>query len=149
MFLNLLIFGLLRLKNFRKRGLQLYKNRTEHMFMKEKTFLTLSLSVSLLGILALFFLSSFFHYGLVAIQDLSMDSVGKTVYVEGVIGSLRNTGQTYLFTLSDDTGDIPIVLYSKKDLNFPKNALIDVTGTVIDYQCTLEIQANEITLAGS
>lgn len=114
--------------------------------MKEQTFLRISLYVSILGVLLLFLLSFFFQYPLVAIQDISSDTEGQTVRIEGMLSSLRNTGQTYIFTVTDDTGSISVVLYSTDQLFFQKNTEISVLGTVKNYQCTLEIQATKITL---
>ncbi|MSR86245.1 hypothetical protein EXS74_02525 [Candidatus Woesearchaeota archaeon] len=112
--------------------------------MEEQNFLRFALLISLLGVFILFLCTSFFHYDLKAIQDISTDMDGKIVRVQGKILSSRNVAETYILTLQDDTGSIPVVLYTAKEIDFRKGSYVEVVGTVDEYECSLEIKADEI-----
>ncbi len=116
--------------------------------MEEQTFLRLALGVAILGVGILFLCTFLFEYPLTAIQDITTDLDGKIVHVQGEILSSRNSKDTSIFTLQDDTGTISIVLYNLNNRDLTKGRTVEVLGIVDEYQCNLEIKASEVTALG-
>ena len=114
--------------------------------MKERTFYLCSLFTSLLGILGLFILSFYVHYPLTAIQDLDEDLVGKTVRVHAELVSFQNKEKISLLQVADETGEISVLLYQNENIPFKKHMPLEIVGTVQNYHCQLEIQAEHISL---
>src|SRR3989344_751498 len=114
--------------------------------MQEKTLFYIALSSSFLGILGIFILSFFVHYDLFAIQDIHPEKVGDKVRIEVQIISFSSFGEQYHLIIEDETGKIPILFYSSDSLSFQKNSFVEVVGTISEYECTLQITAEKITL---
>ncbi|MDP3728110.1 MAG: OB-fold nucleic acid binding domain-containing protein [bacterium] len=114
--------------------------------MQEKTLIKLSLVTSVVGVIALFIISFFVKYDLIAITDINEDFVGKTIRIEGQIISLRQMENTYIFELQDETGVIPVIAYTEEQINLEKNSFVEVTGIISMYTCKLELKAEKVIL---
>jgi len=100
----------------------------------------LALLTFLVGLIALFFISSNLEPKLIKISDISGKMMDNYVRIQGeVIKSKASEGFTIL-TLDDSTDSISVITYQK--LNVSGN--IEVIGKIKEYKGSLEIEATDI-----
>jgi len=113
--------------------------------MQEKTLSNISLLTSIIGICGLFILSFFVNYDLVAIGDINSAMEGKTVRIEGEILSITAKEQVSLLKIKDETGEINVISFTDKDISIREKNLVEVIGTISNYNGNLEIKAEKIS----
>jgi len=107
--------------------------------------LKITLSISLIGILLLLFLSDFLEPELTNINQINNKLLNKKTKIQGQISNIKTyTNQSFqVISIKDSTGEIDITL--SKILNLTKNQNITVIGMVNEYNKNLQIQADEIS----
>ncbi len=106
--------------------------------------LKISLSISLMGILLLLFLSNFLEPKLTDIEQINNKLLNKKTQVQGTISDIKTyTNSSFqVISIKDSTGEIDIT--TNKILNLTKNQNITVIGTIKEYNQGLQIQADKI-----
>ncbi len=117
--------------------------------MKEdQSILKLSFAVSTFGLLLLFYVSANLQPPLMKISGIDYDKTGSRVTVKGVITSIKFHDNGHIFlVVSDGTGEISVSLFKnlveklgeEKIKEIRPGNTIEVTGTVEEYQGSLEI----------
>jgi aspartyl/asparaginyl-tRNA synthetase len=105
-----------------------------------------SLIISISGIFILLLLSNFLSPKQKTISEINPSLTDQTVRIQGIIISIRNIENKsfQIISINDSTGKIDITLNSITKLK--KGDKIQITGKIIEYKKSLEIQADKITL---
>lgn len=108
--------------------------------------LKMTFAITLLGILVLIIISTILQPPLVTIASISSKSLNQNLKISGHVTSSKifEDSNFQLITLQDKTGNITITLNSL--IKITNNQSLTVMGKVIEYENTLEIQAEKITL---
>ncbi len=114
--------------------------------MKLKLNLKTTLSISLLGILLLLFLSEFLSPNITNISDINNKLLNQKTQVQGQIFNIRTFEDSnfQIISIKDSTGKIDIIL--NNPTNLANNQNITVIGKITEYNQTLQIQADKIIL---
>ncbi len=110
----------------------------------------ISFVVSLIGILLLFALSGLLAPPLTDIADISEKNLGERLALQGNFTSIKNFDDDnfQIIHMKDKTGNITIVSNSKSPIIINKSVTYIVTGEVQLYKGELQINADEIGVAG-
>ncbi len=114
--------------------------------MKLKLNLKTTLSITLIGILLLLFLSEVLTPKLINIKDINNKLLNQKTKVQGQIFNIRTFEDSdfQILSIKDNTGKIDITLDNV--INITNNQNITVIGTIKEYKEHLQIQADEIIL---
>ncbi len=104
--------------------------------MNEKQLLKICITVAVLGIGVLFFLSK--TAAQTNIQEITEDDIDKKLIVSGIVENLKITETMTIFTIQD----MPIVFFEKLDIQ--EGNTVTITGTVKKYKGKLEIIGERI-----
>lgn len=124
----------------------------EKMMMNDAGLLKVSLGLSTIGIILLFYVSTTTEPSRVSIGEVDFDDSGRLISIEGRITSKRVNKDGHMFIkLADDTGSISTVLFSSaaKQLDtvvlecLREGADVTVTGRVEEYRGALEVIPRE------
>jgi len=117
--------------------------------MNEKQLIRISILGSVITLILIFIFVSSINPVNVKIGDIGVNDAGKTVNITGVIRNLNMKNGNVFFTLSDETGEIQIVLWSNvmKELEIKgvnqtslKDGMsINMEGTIDIYKGQLQI----------
>jgi len=113
--------------------------------MKEKLFLEMSIIISLLGILFILFLVENTELPFTKIADLKNKDVDERVKIQGRIISIKETTKVILFTIKDETGEIPAILFKEGNLEIKKGQDLEIEGRLTEYVGKKEIVVSKIT----
>lgn len=113
--------------------------------MKPKLNLKTTLSISLIGILLLLFLTSL-NPKLTNIENINNKLLNQKTQVQGQIFNIRTFEDSnfQILSIKDSTGKIDIIL--NNPTNLTNNQNITVIGKITEYNQTLQIQADKIIL---
>lgn len=114
--------------------------------MKLKLNLKTTLSISLIGILLLLFLSEILTPKPINIGDINNKLLNQKVNVQGQIFNIRTFEDSdfQIISIKDNTGKIDVTL--DNPINITNNKNITVIGTIKEYKQYLQIQADKIIL---
>jgi hypothetical protein len=110
--------------------------------MEEKLLLKIALVCSIAGIFLLFIISNELPPNEKAINNLENN---ENVVLSGKITKIYDKGDLMIAELSQ-YNKISVVIYKKDYLDLRVNDNIEVTGTTTEYNCKLEIMADEVRL---
>lgn len=108
--------------------------------MKDSTLLKISLIISLIGILALFFISESINIDNVNLNQIE-DYIEDTVKIKGIVEE-SSTTESATFLKIKQYDIIDVVVFDS--LNISKGSYVEVTGTVDKYNDEYEILAEKI-----
>jgi len=108
--------------------------------MKDSTLLKISLIISILGILILFFIADTSKIKDVDVKELE-DYKDKTVKIKGVVEQVTNT-ESATFVKVKQSNLVEVVVFEA--LNLSKGNYVEVTGKVDEYNDEYEILADKI-----
>ncbi len=111
-----------------------------------KKLLKISLSISLIGILFLLFLSNNLSPKQINIKDINNKLLNQKVKVQGQVFNIRTYEDSnfQIISIKDTTGKIDTTL--NNPINITNNQTIIVIGIIKEYNKTLQIQADKIIL---
>ncbi len=122
--------------------------------MNDKTLLKISLLVSTIGLILLFFVSSYARPPNAKISEITYDDVGRYTVIQGKISSksVHKDGHIFL-DITDETGTMKVVLFSGTAETLESGTLaclvkgksIEIKGKVDEYKGSLEILPKEGT----
>ena len=96
----------------------------------------------LIGLIALFIISSNLEPKLIKISEINSQMIDKYVKVQGNIAQTKIYDQFSIITLNDSTESIQVL--ASQNLNLSGN--IEVIGKITEYKGILEIEASQIRL---
>ena len=113
--------------------------------MKETTLLKIALICSLVGLVALYFIS-----GRIELKDYKSDflnnkNVGDSVKLSGKITKITNGNNVVFIELSQQV-PVSVVVFTEKDINLNENDFVEITGKVQEYNGKEEIIADKIKI---
>jgi len=108
--------------------------------------LKISLSIAIVGIVALFFLVQFSNENTIKITDLKS---GQAAKISGMVTSVYVSKDSHVFLkVADDTGEISVIAFKNSNIDtaydLENGDQISVSGRVDEYKGSLEIIAKEI-----
>ena len=111
--------------------------------MRDKTLIKIALTWSLIGIVALLFVSEFHETEKINIIELG-EYIGKIVYVQGNVTKTIYSDAVTIFEIEDNTGEIKVVAFEKMNKTINENDEIRAFGKVKIYKNELEVIADKI-----
>ena len=103
----------------------------------------LSLTISIIGIVALFFILEAIEPKHVSISEINNEMIGQHVTVKGVANNVYNNEGTLFLSLTDGNQNIKVIMFqSSSEVN--ENDTIEVIGKLALYKNELEIIASGI-----
>ncbi len=103
-----------------------------------------SLICSLIGILIIIAVAERSEFPLSNIEGIDEGMVEKEVRINGKITSIYETGNVSLITVEDQTGNVPVVVFSDLNFNLKEGDYVEVVGEVMLYNDLVEINADLI-----
>lgn len=113
--------------------------------MKEKTLLKMALICSLIGLVALFLISSTIKIGETEISKIS--GSGDYVLVKGLVTQVTKTKESTIIQLQQEN-KIDVFLFTDSLIDVAEGNFIEVKGKIQEYEGKNEIIADEIRLLG-
>lgn len=113
---------------------------------------TISLFLSIIGLLALAFLSFIIEPEKVEISEIDRKMVGHYVSTSGKVVNkpiLKDSG--IFFTITDGKKSIKVVIFSRyfpEELVISKNDEVEVIGKIQEYKGKLEIVGKKVNIVG-
>lgn len=101
----------------------------------------LAFLTAVLGISLLLFLSNSLEPRLVKISDINDNLLEQHVKIQGNVTSFKTYGNFVVFSLEDESGNIPVIVYN---LEGNLTGRVEIIGKVKEYKGKLEIEANKI-----
>ena len=118
--------------------------------MQEKTLMKISFICSVIGIIALYFVSESIVIPDTAIGRIDLSTIGKTVKVDGTVGRVNEGDKVIIFGIKDNKGDDELTVIAFKNKNsddstqIASGAELSITGKIEEYNGKPEIIASEI-----
>lgn len=79
--------------------------------------------------------------------DISSKNIGEKVTISGSVKDFRRTSQNTFFTLSDETGEIKVAIFSEETY-LSGGETVTVTGTITLYHGKIEVIADSVSRGG-
>ncbi len=111
--------------------------------MKERSLLKIALASSLIGLLALFFVSSNIEIeekGLSELDDLNLD---QDVSIKGVVSSVRDLDKIMILDIAQPQ-TVNVMLFKDGNISISKGDFVELNGELKEYNGKKEIIANQI-----
>ena len=115
--------------------------------MKEKTLLKIALIISILGLLLLVILSQLIKIGESPIAKITKEKLEEDVKLTGKIIKISETNNT-IFLQIQSQDRIAVIVFKDETIDLRQNDIVEIEGTVEDYQGNLEIIANKVRVIG-
>lgn len=112
--------------------------------MRERALLIISLITAILGILLLFFISNI-REEQVNISKLDLETQ-KDTYISGEITKVSETNKTFFLEISQNNKSISVLVFKDGNMTFTKGSFVKVKGELQEYQGSIEIVADYVTL---
>ena len=112
--------------------------------MQEKLLLKISLICTLIGILALFFLSE--H--VIKVDETSIDKLdelgeGKDVKIKGYVENIKDLDKIAILDVSQ-IKSVPVLLFKSGNLTINEGDYVEITGEIQEYNGKMELIGNEV-----
>jgi len=111
--------------------------------MDEKFLLKLSLICSLIGILALFFLSEHIDLDESSVDRINELGEGTDVKIRGFIENVKDLDKIAILEVSQ-IKSVPVVLFKSGNITINHGDYVEITGTVEEYEGKMELIGNQI-----
>ncbi len=113
--------------------------------MEEKSLLRLALICSLVGIIALFFISENMEISEKNIYEISKDNIGEDVRIKGIVSKSTDKGKIILLDIIQPE-TITVVLFKDSDFNISPGTKVEITGEIDEFNGKMEIIGNEVKI---
>ncbi|OIO62485.1 hypothetical protein COY26_03255 [Candidatus Woesearchaeota archaeon CG_4_10_14_0_2_um_filter_33_10] len=113
--------------------------------MEEKTLLKLALICSLVGIIALFFISERIEIKEKNINEINKDNIGEDVRIKGIVSRSTDNGKIILLDIVQPE-TITIVLFKDTDFNISTGTKVEIIGEIDEFNGKMEIIGNEVNI---
>ncbi len=115
--------------------------------MNEKTLLKIALIITILGLVFLVILSQLIKVGESPIAKITKEALEEDVKLTGKITKMSETNNT-IFLQIQSQDSISVIVFRDETVDLRQNDVVEIEGTVEDYQGNLEIVANKIRVVG-
>jgi DNA/RNA endonuclease YhcR with UshA esterase domain len=113
--------------------------------MRDSTLFAVALSISLIGITVLFFISD--ELALEEVDHIDTLVPDQHVKITGRIISIRqNENVAFLTIAHENIEEIPIVLFKPRYLTLSEDQYVEIEGTVDEYEGKKQIIGNSVRL---
>lgn len=113
--------------------------------MDEKTILKISVSVTFIGIVILFFYLEFFDLDSSDIWELNEKDIDREVKIVGRVERVTDLNKTMFLTIyQEKPEEISVVLFKDSNVSVSEGDKVSVVGTVEEYKGKLEIICNQL-----
>jgi len=113
--------------------------------MEEKSLLRLALICSLVGIIALFFISERMEIKEKTVNEINKDNIGEGVRIKGIVSKSTDKGKILLLDIVQPE-TITIVLFKDHDFNISTGTKVEITGEIDEFNGKMEIIGNEVKI---
>ena len=107
--------------------------------------LRLALICSLVGIIALFFISERIEIKEKNINEINKDNIGEDIKIKGIVSKSTDKGKIILLDIVQPE-TITIVLFKDSDFNISTGTKVEVTGELDEFNGKIEIIGNEVNI---
>ena len=107
--------------------------------------LRLALICSLVGIIALFFISENMKINEKNIDEINKDNIGEDVRIKGIVSKSADRGKIILLDIVQPE-TITIVLFKDHDFNISTGTKVEITGEIDEFNGKMEIIGNEVKI---
>ena len=107
--------------------------------------LRLALICSLVGIIALFFISENMKINEKNINEINKDNIGEDVRIKGIVSKSADRGKIILLDIVQPE-TITIVLFKDHDFNISTGTKVEITGEIDEFNGKMEIIGNEVKI---
>jgi len=108
--------------------------------------LKLALICSLIGIIALFFISENMEIKEKNIDEINKDNIGEDVRIKGIVSKSTNEGKIILLDIVQPE-TITVVLFKDSDFNISTGTKVEITGEIDEFNGKMEIIGNEVKIS--
>ena len=113
--------------------------------MEERTLFKVAATISILGLFIIYNISEKIDLSDSNISMINKTLIGAKIKIKGTVIYKNDFGKISLLNVTDDTSSIQVVVYkNSNNINLNKGDIIEVTGTVDDYNGKLEIKSEDI-----
>ena len=120
------------------------------MDITDDKLLKIALVTSLIGLIGLIIFTPSIEVKEVKIEDINRGMIDEEVSINCVVSDVKSSksGSNYFLTISDGTGQIPLVIFESQaaqmqtnnlDINDFKNKKVNVVGKITEYNNEMEI----------
>ncbi len=113
--------------------------------MQESTLFKISLTLSIIGILVLLFVSEKKDADLVTIEEALNSSIGQKVKIKGQLTTIINSPGFLILNIKDNTGEIKAIAFIEEEIRIFPNSTVKVEGQIKEYKNEKEIEVSSIT----
>ena len=110
--------------------------------MDERFLLKLALIISVVGLIALFIISTNIEINDTTIEKITSEEIEGDVVITGIVKEITEKSGTTFIIIKQES-DINVIVFSD-NLNLSKGETVKITGTVEEYQNQKEIIADKI-----
>ena len=107
--------------------------------------LRLALICSLVGIIALFFISENMEIKEKNIDEINKDNIGEDVRIRGIVSKSDDKGKIILLDIVQPE-TITVVLFKDSDFNISTGTKVEITGEIDEFNGKMEIIGNEVKI---
>ena len=107
--------------------------------------LRLALICSLVGIIALFFISERMEIKEKTVNEINKDNIGEDVRIKGIVSKSTDKGKIILLDIVQPE-TITIVLFKDHDFNISTGTKVEITGEIDEFNGKMEIIGNEVKI---
>lgn len=120
------------------------------MDITDDKLLKIALVTSLIGLIGLIIFTPSIEVKEVKIEDINRGMIDEEVSINCVVSDVKSSksGSSYFLTISDGTGQMPLVIFESQaaqmqtnnlDINDFKNKKVNVVGKITEYNNEMEI----------
>jgi len=113
--------------------------------MEEKSLLRLALIFSLVGILALFFISENIEIKEKNINEINKNNLGEDIKIKGIVSKATDNNKIILLDIIQPE-TITVVLFKDSDLNISAGTKVEIIGEIDEFNGKMEIIGNEVKI---
>ena len=112
--------------------------------MEEPTLFKVSLICSLIGTLAIIFISENLEPQIFKISAIDLSKIDQEVKIIGNVSSIRQTKGLTILSVKDSSGVIPVVVFKQGDENFQKGSKVEIAGKISEFNNQPQITAKTV-----
>ena len=111
--------------------------------MEEKSLVSVAIITGLAGILLLLIATELRELDVIPLSDITTNNLNALVKVEVTIQSLRATESVTILEVTDNSSSMKVIAFDA-EVPVKEGDIVILTGKVIEYQDTLELEAKTI-----
>lgn len=114
--------------------------------MEDSKLFKISLAISLIGIFIILIIADRIDLSESNIANLTDYELGSKVKIKASVTKVIDTEKVLILNVKDDTGETTVIAYKEENITVKAGDIIEVKGSLTEYEGTLEIEADLIKL---